>query len=118
MKFTEKNMEGLTVFELEGKIMGDSESISLCKRLKEVIDSGERHILLDFSSVRWINSPGIGGILACLNVIRKFGGDLLFTGLSGRVAYYFRITKLDTTLKIYEHIDAARRALVDAEICS
>ena len=43
MKYFEKNIEGLSVFELEGKIMGETpECMSLCNRVKEVIASGQR----------------------------------------------------------------------------
>ncbi|MFQ5641646.1 MAG: STAS domain-containing protein [bacterium] len=61
--------------------------------------------------MRWINSLGIGLMLSCVKQLRENGGDLHFTGVRGRVAYYFEITKLDTELNIYENTDDALRQL-------
>lgn len=115
MTFIEKDIEGLPVFELEGKIIGDNETLRLCNRMKELISSGEKNIILDFSKVRWINSPGIGSMISCVMSLRKIGGDLHFVGLGERVGYYFKITKLDTILKSYENTDEVLRKLVSTE---
>lgn len=111
MKFTEQNIAGLPLFALEGKIMGDKECWRLRDRIKAVIASGQTNIILDFSRVSWLNSSGVGAILACIKELREKGGDLHFAGLNDRTAYYFRITKLDTVLKIYESTDEVLKKL-------
>ncbi|NIR47355.1 STAS domain-containing protein [candidate division KSB1 bacterium] len=116
MTFSEQKIEGFPVFELEGKIMGDKQSLILCDRLKEHINAGEKRILLDLSKVRWINSFAIGQMLSCLRQIRNNGGDLYFSGIQGRVAYYFKITKLETELKIYENVGTALEELTISSI--
>ncbi|MFQ5641645.1 MAG: hypothetical protein ACE5IR_27030 [bacterium] len=49
MTFLEKTVAGLPVFELKSKIMGGGQPLALCDRLKELIHTGEKNILLDFS---------------------------------------------------------------------
>ncbi|MFQ5751303.1 MAG: STAS domain-containing protein [bacterium] len=116
IQFSEKKIEGVPVFELEGKIMGASKSFSFCDRLTELVDSGEKNILLDFSKVQWINSAGIGMMMACVKKLRENGGDLHFVGLRGRVAYYFKISKIDSVLQMYQNRDEALKKVLSTEI--
>lgn len=118
MQFLEKHLQGIPVFELEGKIMGAGESVSLCDRLKEVVSSGVKNIILDFNNVRWINSPGIGMMLSCVTSLRREGGDVHFVGIEGKVAYYFKVTKLDTVLKIHNDQQEALGNILSPEISS
>ncbi|MFQ5865772.1 MAG: STAS domain-containing protein [bacterium] len=118
MQFSEKSVKGIYVFKLEGKIMGAGESASLCERLKHLVASGEKNIILDFKKVRWINSPGIGMMLSCVMSLRRAGGDVHFVNIEGKVAFYFKITKLNTVLKIYKNQEKALEAILSPEISS
>lgn len=112
VKFVEEKIESQPVFYLEGKIMGTSDSLRLRDRLKVLISSGEKNIILDFSKIIRINSPGMGILLSCVTSIRKGGGDFHFVALPERVATYFKITKLDTVLKIYSNTDLVLKSIV------
>ncbi|MFQ5769292.1 MAG: STAS domain-containing protein [bacterium] len=107
MKFSEIEMSRVPVFELTGKLMGGRESVDLSDRLKDLIVSGKKNIILDFSKVQWINSGGIGKILSWVMTLRREGGDIHFVGIKGKVDFYFKITKLYTVLKIYENKEEA-----------
>lgn len=111
MNYTERTIEGLPVFELEGKMMGDENCLSLCNRLKELAAGGQKHVVLNCEKVRWINSAGIGAILSCVTSLRRNGGDVHFVGARGKVAYYFRITKLNGVLSIYPKFDTVLEEL-------
>jgi len=111
MEFSKGNLSGFPVFKLKGKIMGEPKCELFCNELLELIDSDQKQIVLDFSQVRWINSTGIGMMLSCMKRSREKGGELYFTGIKGRVAYYFRITKLETELDLFETLDQAIQVL-------
>jgi len=112
VKFVEEKIESQAIFYLEGKIMGRSDSLRLRDRLKALISSGEKNVILDFSKIKRINSPGMGILLSCVTSIRKNGGDFHFVALPERVATYFKITKLDTVLKIYLNTDLVLKSIV------
>ena len=119
MKYSEKTIEGLPVFELEGKIMGGSECDDLCQRMIDVIATGQSNLVVDFEKVEWMNSAGIGMIIQCVTKLRRDGGDLHFLGVhNNKVGYYFRITKLDTVLKIYNSIDEVLTQLQATQLVS
>jgi anti-sigma B factor antagonist len=107
MEFTEAAVGPVKVFHLGGKIMGDAKTQMLCDRLKELIDAGTRSLVMDFSGVHWINSLGIGAIIACLNALRQRGGDIRFANLHDATRQYFHISKLETVVKICDSVDEA-----------
>jgi len=111
MKYFEKNVDGLPVFELEGKIMGGTECDELCHRMMDVIAAGQSNLVVDFEKVQWMNSAGIGMLIQCITRLRRDGGDLHFLGIHAKVGYYFRITKLDTVLKIYGSMNEVLKKL-------
>jgi anti-sigma B factor antagonist len=87
--------------------MGGPETQVMCSHLKELIDAGTQCLVMDLQDVQWINSTGIGAIVACLTTLRKRGGDVHFANLHDATAYYFHITKLETVVKIFDRVDAA-----------
>lgn len=107
MKCIEETFGQVKVFHLGGKIMGDAKTQMLCDRLKELIDAGTRSLVMDFRSVRWINSLGIGAMIACLNTLRQRGGDIRFANLHDATRQYFHISKLETVVKICDSVDEA-----------
>ena len=111
MKYLEKNVDGLPIFELEGKIMGGTECEDLCQRMMDVIAAGQSNLVVDFEKVQWMNSAGIGMLIQCVTRLRRDGGDLHFLGIHAKVGYYFRITKLDTVLKIYGNMNEVLKKL-------
>jgi len=111
MKYLEKNVDGLPVFELEGKIMGGTECEDLCQRMMDVIAAGQSNLVVDFEKVQWMNSAGIGMLIQCVTRLRRDGGDLHFLGIHAKVGYYFRITKLDSVLKIYGNMNEVLKKL-------
>ena len=107
MEFTEETVGLVKVFHLGGKIMGDMKTQVLCERLKELINTDTLSLVMDFNGVRWINSLGIGVIIASLNTLRQRGGDIRFANLQGTSEKYFHISKLETVVKIFPSVDEA-----------
>ncbi len=107
MKFSEETIGAVKVFHLEGKIMGGPESQTMCDYLKGLIETGTRALVMDFDKVQWINSNGIGIIIACLIGLRNSGGDLCFANVHDAAGHYFEITRLDTVIKIFGTIEEA-----------
>ena len=117
LKHVERYVEKLPVFELEGIIMGGEGSMACRDRIQEIIKSGEKFIILDFGKVKWINSTGIGMMIACRNELIEKGGELFFVNLPEKIKYYFKITKLNTVLKIHKNIDDVVTRVFGTNVC-
>lgn len=61
----------------------------------QVLDSlgrGERNLVLDFASVRLIDSAGIGVLLSSQRRVRAAGGELVVANASAQVRRVFELT--------------------------
>ncbi|MDZ7269523.1 MAG: STAS domain-containing protein [candidate division KSB1 bacterium] len=107
MSFIEENRGPITIFHLQGKIMGDPETQMMCTRLKDMIAGGVNCLVMDFGQVQWINSSGIGAIIACLTALRDHGGDIRFANLHHMTQRYFHLTRLETVVQTYPSVEEA-----------
>jgi anti-sigma B factor antagonist len=73
-------------------------------RLTELIDSGKRAVIVDLSGVSFLDSTGIGTLVAGLNQAASAGGQLGLVCDQDRILKLFRITGLDGVFRIYPTI--------------
>jgi anti-sigma B factor antagonist len=95
------------VLVLEGELMGGEQSQILQDRIFEAIRQGNTQVVLDLSSVKWMNSSGLGVLMGCMTSLRSGGGDLKLVGVSERVKRPIQITRLDQVLSIHETVKSA-----------
>jgi anti-sigma B factor antagonist len=107
MKMKEKKTESVLVLSLEGEIMGGADTKPLQDRVYAAIREGCPFIVLDMKQVDWINSSGLGTLMACLTTLRGSGGDLRLTEVSDRVRRPIEITRLDKVLMMFPTLDEA-----------
>ena len=70
--------------------------------LKRELAEGNRHFLLDLASVEWIDSSYIGMILAWHQLVEEQDGEFVLVNLSKRSKDIMKVTRLDTTLKVFD----------------
>ena len=75
-----------------------SKSSELREELRQLVASGRRSIVLDFSSVRMVDSSGLGMIIAAHNSLRKVQGELVVTNCSTDILELFR------SMRIHQHM--------------
>lgn len=107
MEYTEEALGPVKILHLSGKIMGDAQTQGMCHFLKNTINAGTERLVMDFREVSWINSSGIGAIIACLTALREHGGDIRFANLHHMTRHYFHITKLETVVKVFTSVAEA-----------
>jgi len=71
------------------------------------IGDAPARIVLDLSAVDFIDSSGLGAIVATMKML---GGErtLALAGLTPTVAKVFKLTRMDTVFDIYDTVDIAR----------
>ena len=62
--------------------------------LKQQIASGGAKVVIDLSTVSFIDSSGLGVLLTALKTARAAGGDVRLTGLTPPVKTIFELTRL------------------------
>lgn len=68
-------------------------------RVRNLVAHAGTRVTLDLSAVDFMDSSGLGAIIAIYKAMPK-GRSLELTGLSSNVARVFRLTRMDTVLTI------------------
>jgi len=107
MKLSSKEIDGITVIELEGNVLGGPDATALNDTLHQLIDKRKKKILLDISRVRTMNSSGLSMLINALTTMRNASGDLKIAAASKKIESLLVITKLTTVFELYPTVKQA-----------
>ncbi len=107
MKFNIKMREGIAIIVMEGDIVGGPDATLLSEKFRELIRTDTNRILLDMEQVNYMNSSGLGILIAGVTTVRNSGGELKLLHLIKKLRELLRITKLHRVFEIYENEDEA-----------
>ncbi len=101
----------IVIFDIEGEIKrSDITDVTLHQLVKEQLDAGRRKILLNFDRVEFIDSFGVGEILASYISTHNLGGKLKLVRISKKLYLIFQVTMLTKVLDIFEDEEAAMKS--------
>jgi anti-sigma B factor antagonist len=80
---------------------------ALGRRLTGLLDSGERRLVVDLSGVDFLDSTGLGVLVAALNRCRDEGGSLSLVCSKPSILKLFAITGLDQVFVIHATVAGA-----------
>ncbi len=96
-----REVASVVVFDIQGEISRqDLPQITLSSLVQGELDRGRRNILLDLAGVGFIDSFGVGEILASYKSVQNLGGKLKLCRISPKLLLIFKITGLDRVLDI------------------
>jgi anti-sigma B factor antagonist len=110
MRFEETTIGHILIAKvIETRIAAD-----IAPRFKEdVMDylkRGNRSIVLDLSDVTFIDSSGLGALIACLKVVGT-DGELALCGARGTVANMFKLTRMNKVFRMFNSPEEAASAI-------
>jgi anti-sigma B factor antagonist len=101
-KLTSRQVGDVTVMDVSGRITLGEGSSSLRDALHSAIEAGNKKILLNLGDVTYIDSSGIGELVAGFTSVSNHGGNLKLLNLTKRVKDLLQITKLYTVFDVHE----------------
>jgi anti-sigma B factor antagonist len=96
--------------DFSGKITLGEGSAILRKMIRELVENGRRKILLDLGDVDYIDSSGIGEMVAAYTTVRNAQGELKLVHLTRRVHDILQITRLYTVFDVQGYEASALRS--------
>lgn len=102
-----RTIDGITVFELRGKILDPRDAERLRVALDESMDRGSFRIILDFSLVPWVNSQGIGVLMSTVASARPRGVVVKLLGVNDRVRSVLDVTRLSPHFEFFAEMSDA-----------
>lgn len=108
MNIKPKTMDpGITVLDISGNIRMGADCQRLAVETEHLIAKKELRVIFDFSQLDYLDSAAIGTLVNCLSKLKRAGGELRLAGLKPMVAGVFKLTKIDTIIKIFPSVAAA-----------
>jgi anti-sigma B factor antagonist len=100
MKSSTRQVDGVTIIDLSGRItLGEGSSV-LRDLVRQTVAKGNKKILLNLGDVTYIDSSGIGELVSAFTSVRNAGGELKLLNLTKKVHDLLQITKLYTVFDV------------------
>ena len=113
LKIASKNVDGILVIECSGRIVFGEESSLLREQVKQAIPDNKR-IVLNLGEVNYIDSGGLGTLVALHTTALNAGTTIKLANLTKRVGDLLQVTKLLTVFDVRgseaEAIESFRKA--------
>ena len=110
MKVTERQVNGVTILDLNGRITLGDETALLRNAIRDVISDGRKNLLLNLSGVPYIDSSGIAELVSAIAAVRREGGDVKLLNLTRKVRDTVEILKLGAIFELFDDEAAAVKA--------
>ena len=99
----ERQAGDVTILDLSGEVrIGDS-SVALRESVRNLVDQGKKKLLLNLAGVKYIDSSGIGELIANYTTMSRQGGQLKLLNLTDKIQNLLVITKLLTVFDSYDN---------------
>jgi anti-sigma B factor antagonist len=102
VNITNHEVNGVSVVALDGRIVLGEESNSLREKLKSLIAEGKKKIVLNVDKVKYIDSAGLGTLIAGHLSAQNQGVSLRLCNLGSKFQEVLQITKLVTVFDVYD----------------
>jgi len=111
MEIRTRDYNSIVIFDIDGEIRrSDMTDETLHQLVKSQLERGRRDILLNFENVEFVDSFGVGEILASYISTNNLGGKLKLVRISKKLYLIFQVTGLVRVLEIYDDEDAALKS--------
>lgn len=98
------------VLHLQGPITLGDATQRLRNLIKETLEAGKKNILLNMSEVYYIDSSGLGELVAAYTTASRQGGKLKLMKLTQKVQDVVQLTKVYRVFEVFTDEDTAVRS--------
>lgn len=113
LKLTKRTVDGILAIEANGRIVFGEESSLLRDEVKKAIADGQKRIVLNLGEINYIDSGGLGTLVALHTTAHNAGGTIKLANLTKRVGDLMQVTKLLTVFDVrdseYDALESFRQ---------
>jgi anti-sigma B factor antagonist len=112
MKVNHSLIEDILFLELSGDLLGENNGLEIVEIANDYITNRKvQKCAVDLSQVRYMNSNGLGILIALLTKFRNKDGELIIIKPSEQISKLFMITKLNSIFTITDNFESAATVL-------
>ena len=113
MELTLDKRDGVSVINVTGRLDALSAG-DLKAKFGKWLNDGNKFVM-NLEGMGFIDSTGLGSLVACLKSAAEQGGEIRLCGLLPKPRMVFEITRAYKIFDIYDNLDAAVKAFGDKE---
>jgi anti-sigma B factor antagonist len=102
LRIVERVVEGVTVLDLTGRLVLDQGDASFRDCVADLLARGQKQLVVNMRDVSYIDSAGVGMLVAKMLSVRRAGGDMKLLNLTARSNRVMTITKLLTVFETFD----------------
>jgi anti-sigma B factor antagonist len=107
MLINERTLAGLTILDLSGRLTIGEGAQLLKDKSDSLVFQKRTQVIVNLAKVPYIDSGGLGQLVACYSAFAKAGGRLTLVNLNARNHDLLSITKLVAVFETFETEEAA-----------
>ena len=107
LKMTQREVDGVTVVALDGRIVLGDENNAFREKVKSLLAEGKKKIVLNMDNMTFIDSAGLGTLVTSHHTAKKDGAPLRLCHLGSKFREVLQITKLLTAFEVFDTEAAA-----------
>lgn len=113
LKITEREVDGVTVLALEGRVVFGEEAIALREKVKSLLAAGIKKVVLNLKNVTMIDSAGLDVLVTAHISAKSRGTTLRLCNVGTRTNELLKITRLVNVFEVSASEADAVRALAE-----
>ena len=99
----ERQAGDVTILDMNGEVRIGEGAVSLRDSIRTLADQGKKKVLLNLAGVKYMDSTGVGELIANYTTVTRQGGQLKLLNLTDRIQNLLVITKLLTVFDSYDN---------------
>ncbi|HXY78105.1 MAG TPA: STAS domain-containing protein [Candidatus Acidoferrales bacterium] len=100
LKIETREVSHVMILDIQGRIILGGELGQLRDAIQGLVSQGKKKIILNLAGVDYIDSSGVGELVACFTTVRNAGGELKLLNLTQKVHDVLHVTKLYTVFDV------------------
>jgi anti-sigma B factor antagonist len=109
LSISNRTVNGIAVVDCDGRLVFGEESASLRDAVRSLLLIN-KNIVLNLGGVNYIDSGGLGTLVALYTTARNAGGAIRLASLTQRVGDLLQVTKLVTIFEVHDSVEQAVNA--------
>jgi anti-sigma B factor antagonist len=102
IKVDTRQVGDVTVTDVAGKLTLGEASSTFREALRNLVSQGHKKVLVNLSGVTYLDSSGIGELVAGYTTVSNAGGKLKLVNLTSKVQNPLMTTKLYTVFEVFD----------------
>ena len=107
MEINERKVGDITIVDISGRMVASENPGRLKDKVTSLVFQGNKKIVLNLGNVNYVDSAGLGEMVACHGSAVRGGGEVKLANTGARIKDLLVMTKLLTVFDAHDNEDAA-----------